>query len=356
MAKTKNTEPEAEESGLSRLRGELSGFLGAQAGKFAEKAGDKLTGVTNRLTDVAENGGSLPKIGSRVLQGDSPVKAFVSEKAKGAKDSVVDKVKGAFGGGKRKRKSGGGKLMNIIEVLDVGVPLRTAYDHWTQYDQFSGFTKGVQDVSMEDEATSNWKVKIGPSSRSFKATVQEQVPDDRIVWTSEGAKGTTRGAVSFHELAPSLTRIVLVLEYYPSGFFEKTGNLWRAQGRRVRLDFKHFQRYVTLTNDEPEAWRGEIRDGEVVKSHEEAMEEEEARGEDQDGWEDEEEGEEEEAEGEEGEDEDEEGERPAGEAEAEDEEEDEDGEYEDEEEEPGPEEEEEEEEPAGRRSRRARRD
>jgi hypothetical protein len=106
--------------------------------------------------------------------------------------------------------------------------------------------------------------------------VQEQVPDDRIVWTSEGAKGTTRGAVSFHELAPNLTRIVLVVEYYPSGFFEKTGNLWRAQGRRMRLDFKHFVRFVTLTQEEPEGWRGEIRDGEVVVSHEEAMEEEEA--------------------------------------------------------------------------------
>ncbi|MFE7309695.1 cyclase, partial [Streptomyces sp. NPDC057546] len=129
------------------------------------------------------------------------------------------------------------------------------------------------------------------------ATVQEQIPDDRIVWTSEGAKGTTRGAVSFHELAPSLTRIVLVVEYYPSGFFEKTGNLWRAQGRRMRLDFKHFQRYVTLAQEEPEGWRGEIRDGEVVVSHEDAMEEEEAaEQEDSQGEEAEDEGNEEEPE------------------------------------------------------------
>lgn len=141
---------------------------------------------------------------------------------------------------------------------------------------FSSFAKGVRDVSKSDEVGSDWKVKVGPSSRSFKATVQEQIPDDRIVWTSEGAKGTTRGAVSFHELGPTLTRIVLVVEYYPSGFFEKTGNLWRAQGRRMRLDFKNFQRYVTLTNEEPEGWRGEIRDGEVVVSHEDAVEEEEA--------------------------------------------------------------------------------
>lgn len=274
MAGKETKQAQTLESGVGGLRDALSDFVGSQVERLAEKAGDKLTDVTGQLTDVADNGGSLLKIGSRILGGESPVKAFLSEKAKGLKDSVVDKAKEAFGGGKG--KSGSNKSMNIIEVLDVGVPLRTAYDYWTQYEEFSSFTKGVRSVSKSEEMTSDWKVKVGPSSRSFKATVQEQIPDDRIVWTSEGAKGSTKGAVSFHELAPTLTRIVLVVEYYPSGFFEKTGNLWRAQGRRMRLDFKHFQRYVTLTEEEPEGWRGEIRDGEVVMSHDEAMEEEEA--------------------------------------------------------------------------------
>ncbi|MFG2662116.1 cyclase, partial [Streptomyces sp. NPDC048425] len=142
MAKSENNEPEAGESGVDRLREELSKFLGAQLERAAEKAGDKLTDVTDKLTDVAENGGSLPAIGSRILQGDSPVKAFVSEKAKGVKDSVVEKAKEAFGGGKGKRKSSGGKITHIFEVQDVGVPVRTAYDHWTEYDRFSSFTKG----------------------------------------------------------------------------------------------------------------------------------------------------------------------------------------------------------------------
>ncbi|WP_326656479.1 SRPBCC family protein [Streptomyces sp. NBC_00385] len=348
MARTENAEPEseeteeAEESGMDKLRGELSSFLSTQVEKLAEKAGDKLTDVTAQLNDVADNGGSLPAIGSRILQGDSPVKAFVSEKAKGVKDNVVEKAKEAFGGGQGKRKASGGKVMNIIEVLDVGVPLRTAYDHWTQYDQFSSFAKGVRDVSMDEEMSSDWKVKVGPSSRSFKATVQEQIPDERIVWTSEGAKGTTRGAVSFHELAPSLTRIVLVIEYYPSGFFEKTGNLWRVQGRRIRLDFKHFQRYVTLTEEEPEAWRGEIRDGEVVVSHEEAMEEEEAENEEEGGNEEDPEGDEYEEEEDDGEDE-----EPLTDEEYEEEPEEEEGEEEEEEEE---EPEDEEEAPRRRRS------
>ncbi|MGR8008167.1 SRPBCC family protein [Streptomyces hypolithicus] len=322
---TKNEQSEGQASGLDRLRQEVTGYLGAQTERLAEKAGDKLTGLTDQFKDSAQEGGSLPAIGQRMLQGDSPMKAFVSEKAKGVKDKVVGKAKDAvgMGGGKGKRKSSGSKVMNIVEVLDVGMPLRTAYDHWTQYDNFSSFAKGVRDVSKSDEMASDWKVKIGPSSRSFKATVQEQIPDDRIVWTSEGAKGSTRGAVSFHELGPTLTRIVLVIEYYPSGFFEKTGNLWRVQGRRMRLDFKHFQRFVTLTEEEAEGWRGEIRDGEVTVTHEDAMEEEEAaeaeegegeegEGEEGEDSEVEEEGEEEEGDDEEPEEEEEEGEEEEG--------------------------------------------
>ncbi|MFE4645672.1 SRPBCC family protein, partial [Streptomyces sp. NPDC056730] len=154
-------------------------------------------------------------------------------------------------------------------------PLRSVYDQWTQFEDFSSFTKGVRSVNMSDEIESDWKLKVGPSNRAWKATVQEQVPDERIVWTSEGAKGTTHGAVSFHELTPDLTRVVVVVEYYASGFFEKTGNIWRAQGRRLRLDLKHFQRYVTLADEDAEGWRGEIRDGEVVRTHEEALEDEE---------------------------------------------------------------------------------
>lgn len=301
---TKPDTPDAVPSGADLVREELKKYVSAQATHLAKKAGSKLTDATGKLTDIAESGGALPKIGARLLKGESPMKAMVSEKVKGAKDNVVGKAKEAFGGGSGgDSKAGDTKVTSVIEVLDLGVPLRTAYDHWTAYDKFSEFTKGVGQVSPSDEVESDWKVKIAFSNRSFKATVQEQVPDERIVWTSEGAKGSTRGVVSFHELAPALTRIVLVIEYYPSGFFEKTGNLWRAQGRRIRLDFKHFQRYVTFTDDEPEAWRGEIRDGEVVRTHEEVTEEEEAAEgdedydeDDNDQYEDEEDGDEEEEE------------------------------------------------------------
>ncbi|MDF3298828.1 SRPBCC family protein [Streptomyces tropicalis] len=254
-------------SGLDALRDEVTDFLGNQVGNLADRAGDKITDLTDRLLDSADGVGPLFPGGL--------VKAFVGGKAKKVKDNVLGKAKGLLGGGGR-GSGGGTKSMNIIEVLDVGVPLRTAYNHWTEYERFSSFTKGVRSVSQSDETSSDWKVKVGPSTRGWKATVQEQVPDEYIQWTSEGAKGSTRGRVSFHEVTPTLTRIVLVVEYYPSGFFEKTGNLWRAQGRRLRLDFKHFVRHVSFTDEEPEGWRGEIHDGEVVRTHEEALEEEES--------------------------------------------------------------------------------
>ncbi|MFE5902041.1 SRPBCC family protein [Streptomyces sp. NPDC056488] len=298
MAPENRTSAKESESGLDRLFGELGGFLSAQTGQLAEKATDKLGDVTGQLQDVADNGGSIADIGGRMLQGDSPVKAMVGHGIGGLKDKVTDAASNLFGGkGKGKRRSGTKKITSIVETVDVGAPLRRVYDHWAQYEDFSSFMKGVRSVSQGDETSSDWKVKVGPSTRSWKATVQEQVPDDHIIWTSDGAKGSTRGCVSFHELGPSLTRVLVTVEYYPSGLFEKTGNVWRAQGRRLRLDLKHFRRHVTLTDDEPEGWRGEIRDGEVVRTHEEAMEEEqeqeeeEGQGEEQeaDGFDEEEE-------------------------------------------------------------------
>ncbi|AQU65347.1 SRPBCC family protein [Streptomyces niveus] len=270
-------------SGLDKVKEQLSAYVGARGQRLLDSAGGKLTDLAQGLGDGADGGGAdgILGVGKRVLGGENPVKALVGEKAGSMKDKAVDSVKSAFGGGDG--KSGSPKVTNIIEAIDVGKPLRTVYDRWTEIEEFNSFAKGVTDVSQSDEIESDWKLKVAFSNRSWKATVQEQVPDDRIVWTSEGAQGTTHGAITFHELAPSLTRIVAVVEYTPSGFFEKTGNIWRAQGRRLRLDLKHFQRYATLTDDEDvEGWRGEIREGEVVRSHEEGLEDDEPEEEEED--------------------------------------------------------------------------
>jgi uncharacterized membrane protein len=265
-----------------RLAQEAKSLLEAFAEKVLASVGEKVSDKVNEFSH-----GLLDKLGSEdgggpgvkaaisgltaLNEGKGPMRAALNAGATGLKE----KVKKFFGGGKGKKA----KLTNIVETIDVGVPLRVAYNQWTQYEDFSSFMKKVENVERPSEEKSNWKAQVFWSHRSWEATTQEQVPDDRIVWRSKGAKGYVDGAVTFTELGPNLTRICLVMEYHPQGLFEHTGNLWRAQGRRARLEFKHFRRHVMvhaiLKADEIEGWRGEIREGEVVKTHEEALEEEE---------------------------------------------------------------------------------
>ncbi|MCT7353668.1 SRPBCC family protein [Streptomyces sp. 15-116A] len=300
----------AHSEAADRLKAELQEYLAAQTTRLLTGVGRKLGETTNKLNDIAEgNSPGFAKLaldgGRKIAEGKGPLRSAVELGASRAKDNVMGALKN-LGGGKSKRKRGAGKKPTvIIEHIDVGVPLRTAYDQWTQYQDFSTFAKGVKSANKADDTTSDWQAKVFWSNRSWKATTTEQVPDDRIAWTSEGAKGTTKGVVSFHRLADNLTRVLLVIEYYPTGFFEKTGNIWRAQGRRARLDLKNFARFITLKGEAEDGWRGEIRDGEVVRSHEDALAEEEeererAEGEEPEGEHepDEEEPDEEEAEGE----------------------------------------------------------
>jgi uncharacterized membrane protein len=264
---------------LGQLGEAAKDYAKARGQDAAKKVGDKLSGVTGSLTDTAENGGfkttAVSSAVKRVAQGDSPVKASLA----GVGEGIKEKVKSAFG------KSGGAggnkKFVSIIEDIHIGVPVDVAYNQWTQFQEFGTFTKGVESVEQADEVTTNWRAKVFKSRRSWKATVTEQVPDRRIAWTSEGAKGSTKGVVTFHPLADDLTQVLLVIEYYPQGLFEKTGNIWRAQGRRARLDLKHFRRFVMMRGEETGSWRGEIRDGEVVRSPEEVEQDEQDTGQDE---------------------------------------------------------------------------
>jgi uncharacterized membrane protein len=246
--------------------------------------GRKLGETTGKLNDIAEgNSPGFAKLaldgGRKLAEGKGPLRSALETGGSHLKDKVTGSVKNLFGGKKKGKGRSGNKPTVIMESIDVGVPLRTAYDQWTQYQDFSTFAKGVKSASRADDTTSDWQAKIWWSNRSWKAKTTEQVPDDRIVWTSEGAKGTTKGVVSFHRIAENLTRVLLVIEYYPSGLFEKTGNIWRAQGRRARLDLKNFARFITIKGEAEDSWRGEIRDGEVVTSHEDALAEEESESE-----------------------------------------------------------------------------
>ncbi|TWV43610.1 SRPBCC family protein [Streptomyces misionensis] len=274
----------AHSEAADRLKSEAQEYLAAQAERLLTGLGRKLGETTGKLNDIAEgNSPGFAKLaldgGRKLAEGKGPLRTALELGASRAKDSVTDAFKSLGGGGGKKggKRGSGSKPTVIMEFIDVGVPLRTAYDQWTQFQDFSNWAKGVKSVSRADDTKTDWQAKIFLSSRSWKATTTEQIPDQRIQWTSEGAKGSTKGVITFHALGDNLTRILLVMEYYPSGLFEKTGNLWRAQGRRARLDLKHFARFITLRAEAEDGWRGEIRDGEVVRSHEDAVAEEEAQ-------------------------------------------------------------------------------
>lgn len=261
---------------LDPLKQSLQHLAGALTERAVSSVSEKVSGTTERLTDYAEGqgGGLLAAVtGSKKLaEGKSPLSSMMSAglaTVKGSAGKKFEDIKEAFTGGKSKGKGKKLKLTNIVEYIDVGVPLRLAYDQWTQFGDFPTFMKKVEQVEQKSEEKLAWTAKVFWSRRQWESTIVEQTPDEHIIWRSKGAKGYIDGAVTFHELAPALTRIVLVLEYHPQGLFEKTGNIWRAQGRRARLELKHFQRHVmtqsALHPDEVEGWRGEIHDGEFVE-------------------------------------------------------------------------------------------
>jgi uncharacterized membrane protein len=270
MASSANTEASQDEHGgaTERLRGEFQNLLGAMGDRAVSSVRNRVEEVTDRLTDYVENGegGSLVTAlkGARdVAQGESPAKALLA----GGMSALKGKAKNLFGGGGKGGQGKGLKVTNIEEWVDIGVPVQVAYEQWTRFADFPKFMKKVESVEQESDEKLNWKAQILWSHRTWESTIQQQVPDEKIIWRSKGSKGYVDGAVTFHELAPNLTRVLVALEYHPQGLFEHTGNLWRAQGRRVRQELKHFRRHVmtsvVMHPEEVEGWRGTIEDGTV---------------------------------------------------------------------------------------------
>lgn len=262
--------------GLNRLGEQLQDLASAMADRGVSVVTDRLDGLSNKMS--GSGAGVAAKTVKNMAKGDSAPTAGLKAGIENIKDtglkgvsSIKDKVSDAVGGDKggKKGKDKKFKFINIVEALDLPVPREVAYQAWTQFEQFPSFMKKVENVEQKEDETVEWKAQIFWSHRSWTAEIVDQVPNERIVWRSKGQKGHVDGAVTFHELAPDLTRMLINLEYYPQGLFERTGNLWRAQGRRARLELKFFRRYISsdvlLRQDEVEGWPGEIHDGKVIE-------------------------------------------------------------------------------------------
>ena len=254
----------------------------SSAAQYAVSKGPELV-AKNVMPSVVKAGGpgglakqAMSK-GGEALSGAGGV-AGLAGKVTGAAGKALSKLGGGKGGGDA-TGWGQNRRMPVQQFVYVSVPLKRAYTGWTEYQQWPKYMHRANQVDPDvDDDKVRLKVteKMWGFTRPFTAEVISQRPDEHIKWRStEGTKHT--GVINFHELAPRLTLIELNLDHSPSGPVEKVARGARFVKRAVRADFHRFQAWIEMADDEElEGWRGTIEDGEIVKSHEEAVEEEEA--------------------------------------------------------------------------------
>jgi uncharacterized membrane protein len=273
--RTGNSQNNSLRERLTKEAGDLAAAAGGLALSTAQRVVNDATG---RLSDYADSGAAAglktAATGAfEIVKGKTPapVRAGLSDLTEktGLKKAASLLGGEGLGGGDGQGPGGKGlKVTNIEESVDIGAPVSVVYNQWTQFTDFPGFMKKVEKVEQPEDTKLKWRAQILWSHREWESTVLEQVPDEKIIWRSEGQKGHADGAVTFHQLAPNLTRVLVTLEYYPQGFFEHTGNLWRAQGRRVRLELKHFRRHVmSEVLQHPREVKGKrevVKDGKVT--------------------------------------------------------------------------------------------
>lgn len=145
----------------------------------------------------------------------------------------------------------------IEESIDVQVPVSTAYNQWTQFEEFPRFMEGVEEVKQLDDKRLLWRTNIGGKKEEFTAHMTEQVPDTRIAWRSdEGVRNA--GAATFHRLSDSTTRIMFQMEYEPEGIIENVGDFMGMTRHRIKGDLERFKDFIETRGTETGAWRGEI--------------------------------------------------------------------------------------------------
>lgn len=150
-----------------------------------------------------------------------------------------------------------GEASSIERSIDVNVPVRTAYNQWTQFEEFPHFMEGVQEVRQLTDTQLHWKANIGGKVKEWDAKITEQIPDERIAWTNtSGARNA--GVVTFHRLADNKTRIMLQMEYDPEGFTENVGDMVGMVSLRVRGDLNRFKEFIESRGHETGAWRGAV--------------------------------------------------------------------------------------------------
>jgi uncharacterized membrane protein len=148
-------------------------------------------------------------------------------------------------------------MSTVLKSIDVHVPVRTAYDQWTQFEEFPEFMEGVESVEQLDDRNLRWHAEIGGKDLEWTARITEQIPDKRIAWTStSGARNA--GVVTFHRISDDTSRVTLQLDYEPEGIVENLGDMIGVMGSRAEGDLERFKEFIEARGHETGAWRGKI--------------------------------------------------------------------------------------------------
>jgi uncharacterized membrane protein len=151
----------------------------------------------------------------------------------------------------------GGTMSVIEKSIEINVPVKTAYNQWTQFEEFPRFMEGVEQVRQVDDKHLHWKASIGGKQKEWDAVITEQIPDQRIAWMSQG--GTKNGGmVTFSPVSENKSKLNLRLEYEPEGAVEKTGDTIGVVSGRVEGDLQRFKDFIESRGQETGAWRGKV--------------------------------------------------------------------------------------------------
>ncbi|MEO6532337.1 MAG: SRPBCC family protein [Pseudolysinimonas sp.] len=150
-------------------------------------------------------------------------------------------------------------MSQIIETIDVAVPVSTAYNQWTQFEQFPEFLEHVESITQTDATHTMWKVNIGGQVREFAAEITEQHPDERVAWNSTGGEVDHAGVVTFHKLDHALTRVTVQIDWQPDGLLEKIGSATGVASHVVKEELEHFKEYIEKKGSADGAWRGDVK-------------------------------------------------------------------------------------------------
>lgn len=148
-------------------------------------------------------------------------------------------------------------MSSVTESVDVAVPVRTAYDQWTQFEDFPHFMEDVEEVRQVDDQMTHWRVKLAGVTREFDARITEQLPDERVAWSST-AGPRQAGVVTFHRLDADHTRVTAQMEITPEGMAESVGDKAGMIKRRVKGDLDRFRAYIEDRGSATGSWRGEV--------------------------------------------------------------------------------------------------